>query len=139
MTSPAEGLRAIMVAEGVIEGATGWKGTVGGLTSADAQITFIDHGGRGGEVKVAIDYPSVQLIIRGSKAQGGYTAAFAKAKAAFDTLMGIDTPNATWAGLVSCVATSQPQWLGRDDQDRPMFSLNFKLITSPESDGNRTY
>lgn len=139
MTSPAEGIRDILVAEGVLAGVTGWADRVGGLATSAKNVSLIDSGGRGGEVKVAIDYPSVQMLLVGAKVAGGYSDAYAKAKEIFDTLQGIDTPNATWSGLVSCVAVGQPQWLGRDDQDRPMFSLNFKLITTPENVGNRTY
>src|SRR5690349_13147824 len=126
--SPAEGLEAILAAAGIIGGATGWEGRLGGLGTDGKQIAFIDSGGRPGEVKVAIDYPTVQLLVRGSKAAGGYSEAHAKAKAAYEALIGIPTPNGTWSELVSCTARGYINWLGRDDQDRPQFSLNFQLI-----------
>lgn len=139
MTSPAEGLKDILVDAGVVAGATGWTWKVGGLGSGENEIAIIDSGGRGGEVKVAIDYPSVQILVKGAKEAGGYTAAFTKAREVYDALQGIDNPNGVWDELVSCVAVNQPAWLGRDDADRPQFSLNFRLITEPSNQGNRPY
>lgn len=141
MTSPAEGLKAIATTAGLIGGITGWTGNVGGLSTSTTakEVSFLDSGGRAGEVKVAIDYPTVQVLVRGSKAAGGYSEAYQKAQAVYDALVGITTPNGIWARLVSCVPRGFINWLGRDDQDRPQFSLNFQLITTPESQGNRTY
>jgi hypothetical protein len=137
VTTPAEGLKAICAATPTLF--TGWTATVGGTIEANNAVSFLDTGGRGGEVKVAIDYPSVQVIVVGSSTGGGYTAAFNLAKAIYNRLQGIDTPNATWANLVSCVAVSEPIWLGRDDASRPRFSVNFRLIVTPENQGNRNY
>lgn len=135
--SPAEGLKDILVAEGVV--ASGWTWTVGGLRDTAKSISFIDSGGRGGEVKVAIDYVNVQILVLGEKAVGGYTAAYAKADEIFAKLQGITTPHASFSRLVSCVAMGHINWLGKDSQDRPQFSLNFRLIATPENAGNRNY
>lgn len=137
--TPAQGIEAILIAEGVLGGVTGWTSTVGGLVDTGKNVTLIDSGGRGGEVKVAIDYPSVQAIVQGSKTAGGYVEAYAKAMEVYTALQGIPTPHADWPKLTSCVALNMPVWMGRDDRDRPRFSLNFRLITTPENEGNRTY
>jgi hypothetical protein len=139
MTSPAEGIGNILLAAGVHGGATGWSERLGDAGDVPKVIAIMDSGGRGGEVKVAIDYPSVQIIVKGSSASGGYVATYNKAREVYDVLQGIDTPNATWDELVSCVAMNQPAWLGRDDKDRPQFSLNFRLITEPNNIGHRPY
>lgn len=139
MTSPAEGIKAILAAESVVDGGSGWTGLVGGLSENAKCVALIDLPGRGGEVKVAIDYPSVQALVRGEAGAGGYSDAYAKAQEVYDTLQGIDTPNVTWTGLVSAVAISLPAWLGRDDSNRPRFSVTFRLITLPDNEGNRTY
>jgi hypothetical protein len=130
---------ALLEDRGVARGTTGWKGTIGGFSAEGQQISALDSGGRGGEVKIAIDYPSVQFLVRGDAGTGGYIAAYEKAKEVFNTLTGIETPNPVWDELVSCVAVNQPAWLGRDDRDRPRFSVNFRLITEPTEVGNRTY
>jgi len=137
--SPAEGLRAIATALGLLGGSTGWKGLVSGLQGAPNVVAFLDTGGRGGEVKVAIDYPSVQVIAQGGTGEGGYGDAYTKARALYDALMAVDTPHVAWPYLVSCVAINQPLWLGKDDAGRPQFVVNFQLITTPEVEGNRTY
>lgn len=140
MTSPAEGFKAILANLGVIDGATGWSGYIGDLPDTPHQaVTIYDTGGRGGEVKVAIDYPTVQVVVRGSPASGGYAAGYAKAQAIYDAMVGIDTPHASWDKLVSCVQMGFINWLGRDDTDRPRFSVNFRLITLPDNEGNRNY
>lgn len=137
--SPAEGIRDILVACDVLGGATGWAWEIGAIRDTAKSVAIIDSGGREGEVKVAIDYPSVQLIIQGEKLTGGYSVAWDKASEIYKLLHGIDTPNQTWSELTSCVAMGYITSLGRDDSDRPRFSLNFRLITTPEDVGDRTY
>lgn len=137
--SPAEGLKAIAVDLALLEGITGWRGFVGGTQDLDKNVGFLDTGGVGGEVKVAIDYPTVQAIVLGKKGDGGYHEAYTKARQLYDALLGIDTPVASWPNLVSCIALNQPVWLGRSDVGRPIFSLNFRLIVTPEDIGNRPY
>lgn len=137
--SPAEGISAILEAAGLCGGVTGWASYVGQLGALDQAVCCFDHAGRGGEVKVAIDYPAVQIIVRGTKAQGGYSDAYAKAQEVFAALQGIDQNPTAYTNLVSCVARGQPTGMGRDENDRPMISLNFNLITNPDDDGYRTY
>jgi hypothetical protein len=138
MTSPAAGFHAIMTAANIIGGASGWKGIIGETSPGTNCVGLIDLPGRGGEVKVAIDYPSVQILVVGSKGSGSYSSAFNKAKEIWDHFQGIPTPNAAWDKLVSAVAISQPGWLGRDESNRPRFSATFRLITTPENEVNRT-
>ena len=121
MSSPGIGLSNILEAEGVIRGSSGWTASFGGSTDGINEVGIIDSGGAGGEVKVAIDYPSVQMIVQGSSGNGGYIATVNKAREIYNTLMGIDTPNADYDELVSCVALNFPAWLGRGDQGQPRF------------------
>ena len=137
--TPAEGIIEILLAGGVLGGTTGWVDRVGDAGNAGNIAAFYDSGGRGGEVKVAIDYPTVQVITIGASAGGGYSAAFNKAKEIYNFLQGIETPNAAWPNLVSCVMMNEPLWLGKDESDRPRFSVNMRLIVTPENEGNRTY
>ena len=138
MGSPAAGIYDILEAAGLFGGATGWEGRVGGLTDNGApQVAVIDSGGRAGEVKIQIEYPSVQILVRGSPEQGGYAAAYSKAEKIHAALQGIGQNPVQFARLTSCVAIGFINWLGRDASDRPQFSLNFQLITVPETQGNR--
>lgn len=138
--SPADGILAILVDAGIVS--TGWVGRVGALhtqANQDQSIAVLDNGGRGAEVKVAIDYPTVQVLIRGSKAAGGYSAGYAKAEAVLAALQGIDQNPSAYPNLVSCVVRGGITGIGRDENDRPLFSLNFNLITNPSDAGFRTY
>lgn len=134
--SPADGLLAIL--EGIAGFLDGWEAHVGRFnTSPNKQIVLRNTGGRSGEVKVAIDYPSVQVLIKG--APKGYAEAWSKLKDIRDALVAIPTPTADYPALTSCVAMGDINDLEYDDSDRPQFSQNFQLITSYAVSGYRDY
>ncbi len=137
--SPEEGLEAICEAKGIVSGASGWKPEIGALRDTPKSMAFILSGGRGGEAKVAIDYPTVQILVLGAHASGGYAQARDKAQDIYNALHGVDTPDAAYPNLSSCLAMGNPVWLGADDKDRPRFALNFRLIVVPDNEGDRNY
>lgn len=137
--TPADKLASIIEAAGLAGGVSPFKLTVGGFNGAGQEVTFLDSGGRAPEVKVAIDYPTVQVIVRGSKAGSGYTAAYTKAEDIFKLLQGLNRNPIQYPELASCVAIGFINWLGRDENSMPRFSLNWQLIVSPAAVGNRTY
>lgn len=137
MGSPAEGIHAILKAAGFFAGATGWEGKIGELGNNAPCLAVIDSGGRAGEVLIPIEYPSVQILLRGAPGQGGYSAAYDKAEKIHAHLQGITQNPTEMTRLTSCVAIGFINWLGRDANDRPQFSLNFQLITEPVTTGNR--
>ena len=138
MASPAEGLKAVVEAASLIGGVSGWAGKIGGLSGDLPCAAFIDSGGRAGEVLIPIEYPTVQILVRGSAGQGGYTASYDKAEGIHAFLQGIPQNPPQFLRLTSCVAIGFVNWLGRDESDRPQWSLNFQLITEPVTAGNRT-
>lgn len=137
--SPAEGIAAILEGRAIIGGSTGFAPRIGGFFGEGAQVACLDSGGRGGEVKVAIDYPSVQVLVKGPQGQGGYTAGYAKAQQIYDTLQGISQNPAEFPRLVSCVARGYINALGKDENGHPRFSINWQLIVTPAAEGNRSY
>jgi hypothetical protein len=137
VASPAEGIKDVLVSGALIGGASGWGARVGELSDKAPVVAVFDSGGRPGEVRIKIEYPSVQVIVRGEAGQGGYSAAYDKAEKIHAYLQGIDQNPAAFARLTSCVAIGFINWLGRDESDRPQFSLNFQLITEPITAGNR--
>lgn len=100
----------------------------------DACITVIDSGGRSPDAAIAVDYPNVQVWVRGPKQ---------------DYESGWDTANAVQNALNGYTATTDflrgitmRGWItpmGQDDNERFEFSLNFLLTTSPENPGNRRH
>lgn len=118
--------------------AGGWHIGIGQMADKpDRQLTIRHTGGPPGELAVAIDYPSVQVLARGQVSDGDL--AYRKLWATKLKLIGIPSSPAQWPQLTLCKAIGDIQNLGRDDSDRPMYSMNYSLIVSYEdgTSGNR--
>lgn len=134
--SPSAGLEAICAA--IPSFFTGWAVQVGRIQSEpDKVVAFRDIAGRDPEAVVPVDYPSVQVIVRGSGSVGSYEETFAMAKKVRDALHVIPTAPTAFPELTSCLQKGGIIPLGNDDQDRPTFSINFWLILT--LDGTGTY
>lgn len=111
--------------------------------SPGAVIVLNRAGGLPDNPKWAVDYPAVQAIVRGK--ENNSDVAYDKIKAIKDALLGrpsgllpavtgIATPDyVTSITLMGNILT-----LGRDDSNRALFSVNFRLIVEPATTGNRT-
>ena len=133
--SPADGIMNIL-RDPALNLTTGWQFAVGRLSSTpNAQIVARNTGGREPELAVAIDYPTVQLLCRGDKNK--YSEAWAKINACKEALTGIPSAPANYTDLTSCIPMGDIVDLGYDDNDRPQFALNFRLIISFDSSGYR--
>jgi hypothetical protein len=103
--------------------------------SPDTVIMITDTGGVAPNPKFLLDFPTTQVMVRGSTS--GYLAAWREAKAVKDIMLGITSQNVTWTDrLVSVVLTADMSFVGRDDTKRPLFSMNFQLIVEPQSVAN---
>jgi len=93
--------------------------------SPDACVSIRDMTGPPPELRYELDYPSIQILIRGAK--GAYPTAFAKAQAVHNALHGVvnTTINLTRYLLIS--AAHSPAYLGDDSLNRPLFSINFDV------------
>lgn len=93
----------------------------------DACVTVYSTGGYAPDPRGAlgIEFPTVQVRTRG--ARGGYTAASAKALAVQAALHG--DYGTTWNGAryLWIFAEQAPMYLGQDDNDRPIFTQNFRM------------
>ena len=112
-------------------------------TSPGAVIVLNRAGGLPDNPKWAVDYPAIQAIVRGK--ENASDAAYVKIKAVKDVLLGRES------GLLPAVAgITTPEYvtsitlmgnilpLGRDDNNRILYSVNFRLIVEPVTTGNRT-
>lgn len=137
--SPAWGV--LQVLKAVTGMTTGWDFHTGRLTATgpDKQVVLRRYGGRSSEPSIAIDYPAVQAIVRGSRGSvvGSYDEAEKKAITIKKALLGIPSKPAAYPDLDSVTMRGDINDLGFDDQDRPMFSLNFQLIVSYTESGYR--
>jgi hypothetical protein len=136
---PAEGIIQVLLAAGTGTLAPDgtWPIYEGQFptTGDDQCILVADRGGRSPEVRIAIDYPSIQILVRSSKQ--GYVAARAKSDEVFLALQGIPSEPASYPELTSCVAAGGITFVGYDENERPIWSQNFNLIVSKAPQGHR--
>src|SRR5690606_5849257 len=95
----------------------------------DQAVVITRTGGLPPDPKWLLDYPKYQIRVRGAK--DNYAQALSKAEDIKDVLLGIDSQDINGDRLVSVTMTSDIAFIGYDENDRPHFSLNFRLITEP--------
>lgn len=141
MSTPAEDLMSIAEDAGIGEvgKSSAWSLHLSKMPdtgSPDNVIGFFDTGGTASNPKWLIDYPSVQVRVRAGR--GDYREAWAKARAVKDALLGLPSQDVDDKRLVAVNMIGDIAFLGYDKRDRPQFSLNFALITEPNTGTNRT-
>lgn len=132
---PSEGIKDILVenAIGVFQPnavMTDWVIMISRMRDGDGApnkcIAIYDTGGLAPEPGLDINYPTVQLVVRGEP--DGYVDAHRKCRDIRDVLLGRHSElrgGDTWA---SVTMPSDILSLGYDDNERPEFSMNFQLI-----------
>ena len=109
-----------------------WPGKVGRqLTEPDRCITIVNTGGLNPNPKWKIDYPGIQVRVRGNK--NDYPGTFGKCQEVKDVLLGcipqdITTPDGEVVRLDAINQQGDIATLGYDPNERPQFSLNFLFI-----------
>lgn len=128
MNPPSEDIKDILVDQsiGTFKATTGWSIQISKMPdSPDTCVGVFDQPGLEPETKFRYDRPGVQVLIRGAKM--GYVAAYAKAEDVKEALHGRD--NEAWNGTryLQILAESDPIPMGYDDNNRPLFSVNFLI------------
>lgn len=95
----------------------------------DAVVVVNMTGGLPPHPRLALNYPSVQLMVRGKR--GGYLAASAKIQEAVNALLGLSTATISGDTYRACNQLSDIAFLGQDDSTRPILSANFRFIVEP--------
>lgn len=134
MNNPTVGTKNLLVAAGVgTYGATsGWGIFLGKLpTAPDTAIAITSSSGSPSNPKYLIDYPSVQVLVRGAK--NGYEAAYDKALAVQNALLGLPSQTVNGDLWVQVNQIGSIAEMGFDDNNRPLVSVNFALIVEPAS------
>lgn len=110
-----------------------WSVHIGGIVAEpDRIIALNEAGGPPPEVGLLINYHAVQAIVRG--ATSDYRVTRVKAEEVKDRLLANCSDNIGPNGdrITSIVMQSEILFLGLDDtSQRPMFSLNFRVIWDP--------
>jgi hypothetical protein len=139
MNDPAEAIRQKLEAVGGIgtyNAATGWCITLGQFhPNNHTCITINGTGGRNPMPHYRINWPSVQIMVRGSPS--GYVEARAKIKAVVDALLGMGTTVLNSDTYRSCNQMGDVINLGQDANNRPIFSANFWFIVEPATGTHR--
>lgn len=136
MTTPAEDAKDLLVAAsvGVFNATTGWAIGINKETDApDTRITLYDSGGLTPSPRYLLDYPSLQVRVRGSASDPN--AARTKIKEVKDALLGLESQDVNGNRWVSVLGQGDVTPLGFDKNDRPLFVINFSLIIEPALTG----
>jgi hypothetical protein len=137
MTSPAQDAAAILVSAGVgvlgaPSGATGWRIMVGRhVDLPDQQIALVDTGGSNSNPAFLLDEVSLQALVRGPKDR--YDLGWQKAKDVKDVLLGRDPQDLTTSRWDGVTALGDITYMGADDNNRPLFSMNFRIFVEPNT------
>lgn len=131
---PAQGVYNVLVAASI----TDWALAIGRMTDGpDKQLVALDTGGKAGEVAVAIDYPTVQLLIRGGVGADQYGPTFRKLKEARAALVAIPARPIQFPELAGITAIGDVVFLKYDEKERPLFSCNLQLTLWYDTSGYR--
>lgn len=125
MASPAVTARQILVDKGI-------TGTIEVSRMPDSPnecITIYDSGGQANNPKWLLDYPTIQVMVRGNP--DGYAAAYQKAKDVQDALLGLESQTIGGNRWVSVLAMGGIISLGYDEKNRPSLSMNFRITIEP--------
>lgn len=132
MTSPAVMLHGL-VPTTIIDGATGWTSKIGNMVDQPNQlVVFYDTGGQNPNPAWLVDFSSVMVQVRGGV--NDYAAAYAQIRRVRDSLLGIDSQDVGSDRLVSVTCMGDIGFLSYDDAQRPLFTVNFRVIIEPATD-----
>lgn len=138
MKSPAVGMKDLLVAAsiGAFAATTGWNISVGKLPDIpDQSVACVDTGGLSPFPSIALNFPSVQVLVRGKP--GDYVGAHDKGRAAIDAVLGKGVTTVggdEWQGITEI---GDLAFIGYDEKNRPIFSANFQIHVEPATTGLR--
>mgnify|MGYP006935473237 CR=1 FL=1 len=127
-TTLVEDIGTLLKNAGVASTSGGYRLMYRDLAPVPSQaICVIPSGGQMGQGKVEIDYPGFQVLVRGSSvASSGLEAQVQAVNATLHLYDG--TVNSRV--YVNITRTGDVQYLGRDGNQRPLYSVNFLATRS---------
>jgi len=132
--APSKDIKALLVTAGLATGDI----KLGRLPESgnDKVIAIKDTGGFPPNPAFLIDNPTVQILIRGNKQD--YSVTYTLARLIIDALLGLPKQTVNGTVYIGIWMQSDIIPLGYDESQRPMFSLNFRLVREPASGTYRT-
>lgn len=134
MPSPAEIAVEFLHTAGIASktATSGWVARIGRLTTGpDTQVACVDAPGEPSDPRWLLDFPWVTVLVRG--APQAYDTAFQKAKDVKDKLLGLPSQDVTGGRWNSVRAAGDIGFVHYDESNRPVFSMNFRLIVEPNT------
>lgn len=132
-TTPSSSIKALIVAEslGVATPGSAWSIHISGepQEGPDQCITVYDVGGQEPDPKWRLDYPNVQVRVRGAK--GDYTGGWTRARQIRDAILGAPTQVIESWRWESFLIAGDVNFLMYDQSRRPIFTINVRLIGEP--------
>ncbi len=130
---PSVGIRDLLVAHVAV---SLWQLEIGTMPDTpDRIIVITDTGGVEPNPKWLLDFPTIQVMIRGNA--NGHLDTWREAKAVKDILLGIASfTSADGDRWVAINQNGDLAHIGRDDGMRPLFTINFAIILEPQVVGN---
>lgn len=136
MTASPAFVAGSLLGTSIVEGSSGWKLKVGKMPDAPNKVVVMyDTGGQPPNPRWAVDFPMIMASIRGDP--NDYGPAWIKAREVRDALLGIDSQDVGSDRWVSVTCPGDIGFVGYDDAQRPLLSVNFRLIIEPSAVGNR--
>lgn len=115
---------AALAGFGTFGGSTGWPVYVGRepLEPVDV-VTCYDTGGAPGPL-IDLRTPTVQVRVRAAD----YDEGWQKANEAYAALVQVTKQAVTDANILAWSPSGEVTYIGRDDKDRPLFTVNFEML-----------
>lgn len=101
-----------------------------GPDSTDEQILIMDTAGFDSDLKEIYEQPTFQVLARGARAAGG-NAAYDSIRAVHEFLIAQETQSIGGREYLQYEPVSNIAGLGRDDNDRHVFSMNYFTYRAP--------
>lgn len=141
MSLPSEHMGDLLVTKGFIwgdavSGSTDWRVWIGKQPDKpDRTVTIYDTGGKANNPRWLLDYPSVQVRVRGGPSD--YREAHLKATQTRDCLLGIPSYTAgNGDRIVHVNAIGDVAFTGWDQNQRCEFVFNLSLIIEPTTNAS---
>ncbi len=104
-------------------------------TSPAATVTLYRYGGQDPMPNLRLDYPSVQIRVRGDI--NGYVAAEQKMQSIRNVLLGADKQTINTNVYVGIWQIGDIIFLKYDENERPIFVTNWRIAVQPNITDNR--
>lgn len=112
---------------GTFNATTGWSIKMSEMSTSPDTCILVSDGPSWGSPNpnYSYEYPTIQIQVRGEK--GSYLTAYAKAEEIKNFLNGNGNQTVNGARYIQITCSSDILYLGRDENQRPLFSINFEL------------